>query len=491
MSRIRRALVLASAERYVGVVVQLGLIAMVSRLLTPEEVGVNTIGTGLMMILLSLREFASADFLVQRKTLTPDEVRTTFTLLFGIGALLGVAIAALAPAIGASYGTPGLADFLRVVAIVGLFDAVRLPLVALLQRDLAFGTLAVINVVGLVTGAVVTVGLAALGHGYMSFAWAWLATSVLTSVLALCLRPELDAFRFRVRAWRPVTAFGGWWGAGVLLMKLHEALPPLVLGRLLPLSAVGLYNRATMVSMIPERVILSQVYTVAFPAFAAQARDGQDVGAGFLRAVSYVSVVHWPFLAVLGLLAHPLVLIVLGDQWTEIVPLVRILAFAAMFGSPAILSLQALGALGALRHKLLVNLITRPIAVVALCGATFFGLTAMAFSQCAVLALQLAVALFFFRRNVPVAWRDLGAVVRHSLVVTVAAAAPCLVALSMTGFGAPPSIGAALIAGGLSVTCWMGAIWLSDHPVKVEVERLLAGLAGHRVFARLLRLASR
>jgi len=76
MMGIRRAVLLATVERYFGLAVQFARIATVSRLLTPEGIGVSAIGMGITGIAFSLRDFARTDYLIQRKEVTREDVRT-------------------------------------------------------------------------------------------------------------------------------------------------------------------------------------------------------------------------------------------------------------------------------------------------------------------------------------------------------------------------------------------------------------------------------
>jgi hypothetical protein len=117
----------------------------------------------------------------------------------------------------------------------------------------------------------------------MSFAWALVAAAGVTTVLSFYCRPDLSILRPSFTSWRSVVSFGGYNGVSFVINQAYEALPQLVLGRILPYSAVGLYNRAQAVSAIPNQVILASVFSVAFPALAAEVRQGRDLKEPYLR----------------------------------------------------------------------------------------------------------------------------------------------------------------------------------------------------------------
>ena len=115
-------------------------------------------------------------------------------------------------------------------------------------------------------------------------------------------------------------------------------------------DAIGLFSRALAVSQLGDKVVLLGLGPVALPAFAAEVQSGRSVAAPYLRALTYISGMQWPALLLTALLAQPLVLLLLGPQWLTSVPLVRILAVAAMALFAAPLTYPILVTCGAIRH---------------------------------------------------------------------------------------------------------------------------------------------
>ena len=476
-SVVRRALAMAASEQYVRLAVQFVLIVAVSRLLTPTEIGVSVIGTGIVTVALGLREFATSDFLIQRREVGRDDIRTAFTLAFLLTAVITMAMFALAPWFGSFYGEEKLARFLRIAAIGGLIEALALPIRGLLRREMEFGTLALINSASAATTAVVTILLALAGFSYMSVAWAMLAAACTTTVLSFYLRPDLSILRPRFKSWGSVLAFGGYNGASFVINRVYEALPQLVLGHLLPHAAVGLYNRAQMVSDIPDRIVLTSVFSIAFPALAAETRNGRSLQEPYLRALSYITVVYWPPLILLALLAYPVVALLLGPQWSSVVPLLQVMAIAGLAWFPVVLTSPVLLAVGANRDRVLADLLGRSVSAVILCAAAFFGIMAMAASKLVTLPFQMIVSFCFVRRHVEFQWRELWSAVAKSILVTAGSVAgPAgVVALSSAGFDL--SIQSTALAALLAATGWFATVLATQHPILLELRTGAAILA--------------
>ena len=67
-------------------------------------------------------------------------------------------------------------------------------------------------------------------------------------------------------------------------------------------------------------------------------RQGNDLKRAYLQALSHITVVHWPALLLLAVLAQPIVMVLMGQQWTQIVPLVQIISIACLFWFPMVLT---------------------------------------------------------------------------------------------------------------------------------------------------------
>ena len=462
---------MAAGEQYLRLAIGFASIAAVSRLLTPAEVGISVIGTGIMAIALGLREFATSDFLIQRQEIVRDDVRTSFTLAFLLTALITFAMFALAPSFGAWYGEGQLAGFIRIVAIAGLIEAVSLPIRGLLRREMEFGKLALVNTASAATTAGATILLALAGFSYMSIAWAMLAAAVATTVVSFHFLPDLSILRPAFRSCGSILTFGGYNGASFVINRAYETLPQLVLGQLLPHSAVGLYNRAQMVSDIPDKVVLTSVFSVAFPALAAEIRAGRTVKEPYLRALGHITVFYWPAQILVALLAYPIVSLLLGSQWHSVTPLLQVMAVAGLAWFPVILTSPVLLAVSANRDRVLADLLGRSVSAVVLCSSAFFGMMAMAVSKLVTLPFQMVVSFCFVRRHIGFRWRELGDALWKSAVVTASSAAGPICVVALPEFSFDLSIRGTLLALLLAAVGWLAGVLVTRHPVALELRQ--------------------
>jgi O-antigen/teichoic acid export membrane protein len=470
MSGIRWALAVTTAERYLSMALHFAMTIVISRLLTPAEIGVWAIGLATATTALALREFASGNYLIQRADLSQDDVRGAFTVMLLVSLAIAAAIVIASSAIAAFYNEARLMSYLRVAAVAIVFEVIGAPLIALMRRNMAFGDIAVINIANAVIFAGLSVTLAALGFSYMSFAWAWAAAAAVSGALTIYYRPDFWVFRPTLGQWRDMLKFGGYNGANVFLYRLYEAVPAMVLGRLVSFDAVGLYNRALLVCQLPDRIILGGAASVILPTLSAEVRAGGDLRDTYLRAVSFITGLQWPAIVVIGILAHAVVRILLGDQWLGVVDLVQIIAVASFFSFFSELNIPVLMAVGGMRDVLLRGLVAWPISAVLMACTAPFGLTAAAMSLLVIIPFQAYVSIYFVRRHVRVEWSELGAVLWRSAQIAAATALGPLCVVAASGFRFDLSIPAAMVGGVLAGAGWLVAIRLTRHPLLDEVQ---------------------
>jgi O-antigen/teichoic acid export membrane protein len=459
-------------DKYLTQVLLLVTMAIMARILTPAETGLFLVAQAFIILAENFRDFGVSAYLIQERNLSRDVLRSSFTVTMLLSWSMAIAIYLGAGEIAVFYGEPGLEPLLLVATIGFLFIPFGSTIIALLRREMAFQTLAWMNVAAAAVGSCVTVTLALAGVGAMSYVWGSVATGFCMTLMALAVRPQFWMFVPSLRRSRGLFSFGSIAVLGTVVNIAYDLMPRLVLGRILGFDAVGLFGRAVTICQLPDRFIVSALHPVVLPAMAAHARAGFDLKTAYLRGHQLMSGVQWPILLMLALLADPVVRIVLGPQWGAVPPLVRVMAVATMALAPAFMTYPVLVAVGRIRDTLYASLISLPPSALAILLAAPHGLDAVTLTLLLTCPLQMFVALLFIRRAIGLRFGELLEASRSSIVITCGTAAvPVLiVALSPTGFVLDwVHAGLALVGG---VVGWLAAIWMAGSPLKEEILRL-------------------
>ena len=147
------------------------------------------------------------------------------------------------------------------------------------------------------------------------------------------------------------------------------------------------------------------------------------------------------------------------------------MAIAGLAWFPVTLTSPVLLAVGANQDRVLADLLGRSLSAVILCSSAYFGIMAMALSKLVTLPYQMILSFYFVRRHVPFRWREAGAALWRSAIVTAGTAAGPIgvVATNDLGFDlSMPATGLALL---LAATGWVVGVYMTQHPILPELSK--------------------
>ncbi len=474
MVSVRKSLLISFAENYSVLVISFISTIIVSRLLTPRELGIFSVGAVIVGMAHIVRDFGVGQYLIQEKNLTTDKIRAAFGLTLIIAWGLAALLALLSIPLARLYDEPGLKYVIWVLAANFMLIPFGSITMAYLRREMIFTPLYWIKVVSALVHAMAFVAFALWGLSYMSPAWAAMAGIIATVGLTVVWRPkELPLFP-GFKELRSVMRFGTIASGSSVVVEVNNATPDLIIGKIIGMEAVGIFGKAVSLIQLFNRLIMTSIWPVVLPHFAAQSRTGKDMKESFLRTVSYVTAVAWPFFAFIALMAYPIVRILYGSQWDASVPLVRILAAAALLSSPFMLVGQLMIALGEVNKQFQMQLAFLAITILALVSASSYGLIVIAWAFLAAFIPSGVVIYRFLRPLLDLKPLELLRATSKSFLVTLHVLIAPIAVLLLMPVG-PNDLWLPMITASVgSAIGWFTGIFLTKHEMCADVKNLLA-----------------
>ncbi len=319
--------VLASGGRFV---LQLGAQVLLARLLGPQVFGLFAIGLVLLTFANFVSGFGFSWSLLQRQQLHDEDIRFAWTWQLLAGALAGLLMFLLAPWLAQLFKAPEAQGVIRWLSLACLLQAAAAPATYLLQRDLNFRAVGLVQLGSYAAGYVaVGLPLAWAGAGVHALVAAWLVQAAVALVASFALRPH---------PLKPLL----WYGSAGQVMRTGQAvfftnlvnwglnnLDRLLIARLLSTTSLGLYNVAYNLATVPNTLLLGALQP-AFMAAGAKLQDERSrLRAAYLQMLATLLVLAVPAFAVLALLSPDLVRLLYGAAWEGAGPVLAVL-FAFM-----------------------------------------------------------------------------------------------------------------------------------------------------------------
>lgn len=477
MDKVRIAVVIATADKYVTTVFTLLTTAIVARIINPAEFGITVLGGAALLLANTLRDVGTSAYIIQTPELTTGKARAVFTMNLILTAVILVGLLLSSPFLAIAFNTPGLGVYLQVCAAPFAVGAIVYPLHALLARDLAFGKLAVVNIISTLVNSVTLIVTAYIGASYMSFAFAQVVSAIAGTVLLVYFRPSFEIFRPSLKFWKEILSFSIFSGGTGIVQRASEVISVMTVGVFMTPAMVGLLNRASMISQFPERTIMAGVNAAALPAFSKASREKGDMRRYYLAAVERISGLIWPCLAMIILLANPLIRVFLGDQWLETIPLVQIIAGGLLLNFPPGINYPILVAAGAVRKAFMLSILQSCVALPIIAVSAQFGLEAVAWATWPIVAINVILSTHFVKAYVAkFSWLDLLGALKLSLLSTLAAiAGPAVIIWHAGGFDQIGIVGS-IAAVAIACPSWLLALWALRHPLFAELSRAIRSI---------------
>jgi PST family polysaccharide transporter len=386
-----------------------------------------------------------------------------------VGAVLSALCLATAPALVAYYNEPRLTWVTAAMAAGFLVNAAGVQHNALLQRDLRYVTLTVIEVLAQVASMVTGIGLALAGFGYWALVASTLVNPGVMTVLAWVTTGWVPGRpRRHAEIWSMIR-FGGVVTVQSVLAHVAENIDKVLLGRFRGANVLGTYGRAYQLVTMPMTNLNAAIGWVAFSALSRIQDDPRRYRSYFLKGYAIVISLVVPILVFATVFADDLVRVVLGPQWSDVARIFRLLAPAAL----VITLIQGptywlLHSLGLVWRSLRVTCVYAGVILVACVVGIPSGATGVAMAYSIGLSLWLLPHLAWCVWRTPVSLGDLLRTTSFPLLASAAASA--LAFATVNGVGQPLS---RLVLGGALA----GAVYLAMVGVSTRQRAFYLGLA--------------
>ncbi len=391
----------------VNFVLRLGSLMVLARLLTPKDFGLVGMVTAFTGVLTLFRDFGLSSAAIQRTNVTEEQSSTLFWINLLVGTILAVLVVALAPFIAAFYHERRLLGITAVLALGFIFNAAGVQHSALLQREMRFTAMAVINTVALIIGTVISIGGARAGYGY----WALVAMTVtvpLVSTAGFWLTTSwVPRGPHRNTGIRSMMRFGGTITLNSLISYISSNSEKVLLGRFWGVDALGIYGRAYQLINIPTDNLNSAAGEVAFSALSRLQNEPMRLKSYFLKGYSVLLGLTLPITVGCALFANELIPVLLGPKWVAAAPIFRLLAptmlvFALI--NPLFWLMCSLGLVG---RSLKMAMVMAPTMIASYFLGLPHGPRGVAFAYSAVMTLWVVPIIAWSVRGTVISIRDI------------------------------------------------------------------------------------
>jgi O-antigen/teichoic acid export membrane protein len=299
---------------------------LVARLLEPRDFGVVGVAGVYLGLIAAFSEFGFGSAVITLRSLTASDIAQINTFSVISGAVGFLVSCALAIPMGWFFRSPELPAVIIVMSTNFLILGFKTVPSSVLQKDLRFKRLSLIDSVAAIVQSLCVLLLAWLGRGYWALALGSVVGTAVATALNVASRPW-GYERPRLKAVSHAVNFSWQILMGRLSWLLYSDADFLVAGRVLGTTALGAYTFAWNLATLPVEKVTALVGQVTPAFFSANQGDYNALRRYLLSLTEAVSLLTFPATIGLGLVAPEFIRLVLGNRWSDAVGPLEVLAF--------------------------------------------------------------------------------------------------------------------------------------------------------------------
>jgi len=454
-------------------VVQFSGSVVLARLLSPRDMGVYAVAAAVVGVLSLIEGLGLRSYVVREVEFGAREAATAFTVHAVFSVLLSAAILCAGLVSGRSQDGEGVGSVLLVLSLLPLVGIFEFLPSARLEREGRFGPLVAVGFTRSIATTVATLALAFAGQRYLSIAYGQLSGAILGAFAVTFAGRQHVSFRLSLQSWKRISVFGGHMltmtGAGAIATRASE----LLLGKVLGLDAMGLYNRASTLNTLFFSNLHLVVGRVLFVDLAQKRREGISLRESYLLIVEMSTAALWPVFTGLAVLAHPLFVIVYGAKWAAAATPFALLALSAVVQVAITMTVELFTISQETGRQVRIELVRAVVGTVLFGCGTLVGLSGAAAAR----VVEWVFSFFLYRphieRMTDTTTRDALPIYGRSAVLTLLAVGPAAALMLLApNAGTAPfwQLAAVVLAG---IVLWAIGLWMMRHRLYSEAVAFL------------------
>lgn len=397
-AKTAKGIVWSSIERFSVQFIQLVIQILIARILTPEDFGI----IGMLAIFLAIAQsFIDSGFsnaLIRKVDRTEVDNSTVFYFNIVVGTFFYAILYFTAPLIAQFYNTPILTPITRVISLGIIFNSLSIVQRAILTAKIDFKTQAKASLIAVIISGVVGLYMAHAGYGVWALVWQAVINYGINTIILWILTKWWPLWIFSWSSFKDLFGFGSKLLLSSLLDTIFRDIYTIVIGKAYSSADLGIYTNANRFAQFPSSNLTSIMQRVTYPLLCEFQDENERLRYLYRKYLRLSAYVIFPLMVGLAAVAHPLLIVLLTEKWTDAVPLLQILCIAMMWYPIHSINLNLLQVKGRTDLMLSLEIVKKVVLVIVLCITIPQGIIWMCIGQIISSMIALVINTYYTRK---------------------------------------------------------------------------------------------
>lgn len=312
---IKKAAMINFASKYTTVFIQILYMAILARILSPDDFGIVAIITVFTTFFLIFADMGFGAAIIQNKSLSQKDIENIFSFSFYIAIILAFAFAIFSIPLSIVYANNVYIPLGLILSISLFFNTLNMVPNALLLKHKKFMLVGLRLIVVSTISSIVTIILAYMGFKYYSL----VLNSVMTAFFSFLWNYKSESiklsFKFEKISIVKIKSYSGFLLGFNIINYFSRNLDNLLLGKFWGNTLLGYYDKAYRLMLYPVQNLTFIITPVLHPILSEHQNDKKYVYDKFFLTIKILSLVGIFISVYCFFSSREIILIVFGPNW--------------------------------------------------------------------------------------------------------------------------------------------------------------------------------
>jgi len=344
--------------------------------------------------------------LIREESIDENDKATAFYFNLIVSIFTFIIMWFSAPFISRFYDELELVLIIRIMSLSLLFNALGLVQRAIYARKMKFKQIGIIHIIASIISVLVTIILAHLGYGVIALAIKFTIGNLVFAILLYVLMPWLPIGFIKKKSFNKLFSFG----KNVMLLgfvnTISRNIHSVVIAKYYSIDMLGFYSQGRMLKDTIANTLSDSIMSVSFPVLSKIQSDEKRLKKTYVKLLSITSFLIFPVMSVLILAAEPIILVLLGEKWSESIPFLQIIGITGYLKHIHSINLNVLKVYGKGKDYLIQGVIRNGLTLLCIFIGAQYSVIAIAWAFVIADTLQLFVNIYYSNKYLSFSFKD-------------------------------------------------------------------------------------
>ena len=297
---------------------------LVARMVSPEGFGIVATCLITYQFVAVITQMNTSDALIQRETLEERDLDRAFSLNMVRGLIIYIVLLISSLPISWMIDNPDVIPVLSVMGLGQVLFGLRNPKLVEFKRKVRPLRPALTELIGKTVGFIALAIVAYVTQSYWAIVVGMVFGQLVSVVISYLFAPYRPRLEFRGIGW--LLSFSIWFNLNSIANAINAQFDRFYTGYALDEVALGIYTLATSIGTQLIWALAAPLMNALFAGLALVKSEPEKLKNAYLLGQQVIFISMIPIGVGLALIAKPLTLFLLGEEWLAVAPVIAIIA---------------------------------------------------------------------------------------------------------------------------------------------------------------------